>query len=221
MYATSAQGLATVLSRTEGVAQASIDLAAGRVTIDAFPARSSRTAFERVLESLGFRAAETNTANEAREFVIRAGSASVLALAVLWGLAAHVGLVVWANAFHQALWLAGLAALALCGAAWPLYRRAVAAVRRGLFDASVVAALVALAAFVCGVYLALLSPNAWFAGGRFSVATAMTAGWFIARGFTALVLPCVAARHPLPAKNLAALSTPQSQLGVIPDGSRR
>lgn len=218
VYATSARTIEKVLRRQDGVVAASVDLAAGRVTLEVFPERASRGYFERVLGRLQFHAIETPS-DPKREFLIRALIASAVAFMLAWGAVDHLGIFAAAREWPAPIFLAGLAAFAMFGVGWPFYRRALAALLHAEFDASVLIALAAAAAFVCGVSLGLFSSNAWLGWSWFIAATTLTASWFLARGLGLWVRPRF--EHTPVTKNPASPSTPQSRLGVISDGSRR
>jgi Cu+-exporting ATPase len=221
LYATSAQTLERALGRAEGVVQVSADLGARRLALQVFPERASSSYLEHLLAGLGFRAVESASPDAGLEFVIRGLIVAALAFVLVWGAVNHSGIFAPVSGLPSLILLAAFTALALFGASWPFYRRAYAAGVQGELDASVLIALVASATFVCGTMLALTSRVRgleWTAWGGFIVATLLTAGWFLARALTLWVFPRF--RHATRRGNRVT-PAPQTQLGIISDGSRR
>jgi Cu+-exporting ATPase len=224
IYASGAHTIERILRRAEGVADVSVDLHTGRVTVTALPERASRDYFQVLLMWLGFRKVVSPESNAASGFVIRCllliGAAIMLIMAAL----NHLGIFAVATELPALFWLIALGTLGLLGAGYPFYRRAFAILTQGEFDASVLVALVASVTFFGGLVLALISRDrqtvwVWSAWAAFIFAPILTAGWFIARGLALWVLPRF--RHTVLSNNLAAMTAPQSQLGVISDGTRR
>ena len=222
LYASSAQTIEKVLGRTEGVVFVSTDLAARSVTLELLPDRgrlgeqARRPEFDNALARLGLRAIPSPTPDAARKFVLRAIVITGLAFLVVASAGVHAGLFASAGLFHSPLVVMVLSGLVLFGVGWRFYAFAYDAGIQGEFDVSVLMALLASGAAMAGLPLAMLSPTSWFTDAGFVVATALTAGWFLARVIQlwGLVLGDRAM------KKRDTTTAPQTPLGAISDGSR-
>ncbi len=243
IYASSARTVERVLRRAEGVADVSADLRTGRVTVTALPERASRDYFQVLLTWLGFRGVddgrishdagrvagrdirslESPVSNAAAGFVIRCLLLIGAAVLLIMSAPNHLGIFAVASELPSPFWLITLAAFASFGAGAPFYRRAFAVLAHGEFDAGVLIALVASVTFLGGLVFAFILANGqavwvWSAWAAFTFATTLIAGWFSARGLALWVFPHL--HHTAVSKNLATMTAPQSQLGVISDGTR-
>lgn len=223
LYASSAQTIEKVVGRTEGVVSASVDLAARSVTLEMLPDRghfgehARSTEFENTLTRLGSRTIQSPTAAAVRKFVLRALIITGLELLVVASAGAHAGLFATSDLFHSPLVVMVLSALALLGAGLPFYVFAYDAGSQGVFDVSVLIALLASLSAIASLPLAMVSPTSWLTSAGFVVATTLTAGWFLVRAIQIWGLQL----RDAVVKKHAVTTAPQPQLGVVSDGSRR
>ncbi len=176
-YATSARTVQNVLSRGEGVTRVAVDLAAGQVRLERLAGSAEREALTPWLARLGLHAGAPppGWAPFAGRLLLSVGA--LLALGLTGG----------AQSMPPPLVLGVLAAVGVWGAGWPFYRRAASAIALGQVDAGVIVALLGTVLFAFSVMAALFPPVRLAVGpvwAGFSVATALTAGWFAARGIT-------------------------------------
>ncbi len=178
------------------------------------------------------RSSESPLSTAAAGFVIRCLLLIGVAVLLIMSAPNHLGIFAVASElpFPQTprdlgapFWLITLAAFASFGAGAPFYRRAFAVLAHGEFDAGVLTALVAVITFLGGLVFAFILANGqavwvWSAWAAFTFATILIAGWFSARGLALWVFPHL--HHTAVSKNLATMTAPQSQLGVISDGTR-
>jgi len=231
LYASSAQTIEKVLGRTEGVALVAVDLATRSVTLEMLPDRghsstpsagqalgeqARRTEFESALARLGFRTIPSPTPDAARKFVLRALIITGLELLVVASAGAHAGLFAPAGLFHSPLVVMVFSALVLLGAGLPFYVFAYDAASQGVFDTSVAIALLAIVSAIVSLPLGMISPTAWLTSAGFVVASTLTAGWFLVR---AIQIGGLSLRDAAVKKH-DVTTVPQTQLGVISDGSR-
>ncbi len=240
VYATSAQTIEKVLGRTEGVISISVDLGTRTVTLEMLPdssypfdklragsstpsagqahgEKARRTEFERALARLGFSTIPSPTPDAARKFVLRAFIITGLALLVVASAGAHVGLFATTGLFHSPLVIMAVSALVLLGAGLPFYVFAYDAASQGVFDTSVVIALLAIVSAIASLPLGMISPTSWLTSAGFVVTTTLTAGWFLLRVIQIWGLSL----RDRAVKKQDVTTVHQTQLGVISDGSRR
>ncbi len=232
LYASSTQTIEKVLGRTEGVVSVSVDLAPRSVTLEMLPDRghpstpsagqalgehAHRIEFESALARLGFRTISSPTPDAARRFVLRALIITGLALLVVASAGAHAGLFAAAGIFHSPLVVMALSALVLFGVGLPFYVFAYDAASQGVFDTSSVIALLAIVSAIASLPLGMISSTSWLTSAGFVIATTLTAGWFLVRAIQ------ISGRRPGEAavRKQDVTTAPQTQLGVISDGSRR
>ncbi len=232
LYATSAQTIEKVLGRNEGVVLVAVDLATRSVTLEMLPDRghpstpsagqalgehTRRAEFESALARLGFRIIPLPTPDAVRKFVLRTLIITALGLLVVASAGAHAGLFAPAGLFHSPLVVMAVSALVLLGAGLPFYIFAYDAASQGLFDTGVVIALLAIVSAIASLPLAMISPTSWLTSAGFVVATTLTAGWFLVRAIQ------ISGRQLREAavRKQGVTTAPQTQLGVISDGSRR
>ena len=192
VYATSARTVEQTLECGEGIIQVVADLAARQVTLAVWPERIRRDVWSRPLAHLGVHVVESHSPDTWLEFTIRGSVLTVFAFTLAVGAFKHSGIVAPAPELPSLFLLALLEALALFGAGYPFYRRALAALAQGSFDTGVLIALAGLILFVAGGSLALsghTSVARWSAWVLLIMASALTAGWFLIRGCTVWGLP--------------------------------
>lgn len=185
VYATSARGVARALGRGEGIIQVSADLAARQVWLAILPEYAGHNDFKHLLARMGFHVVESHSADTWLEFTIRGLAVSTMTFVLVIGAINHSDIFTPAPELPSLPLLAVIDALALFGAGYSFYHRAFAALAHGIFDTSVLIAIAASAIFIGGAVLAFtLSTGAqsWFAWGALIAASALTAGWFLARG---------------------------------------
>jgi P-type Cu+ transporter len=231
LYATSAQTIEKVLGRTEGLISVSVDLATRSVMLEMLPDPSHpstpsagqalgehtrRTEFERALARLGFSTIPSPTPAAVRKFVLRTLFITGLALLVVASAGAHVGLYATAGLFHSPLVIMAVSALVLLGAGLPFYVFAYDAASQGVFDTSVAMALLAIVSAFASLPLGMISPTLWLTSAGFVVASTLTAGWFLVR---AIQISRRQLREAAVRKQ-DVTTAPQTQLGVVSDGSR-
>ena len=223
LYATSAQTIEKVLGRTEGVVSVSVDFASRSVMLEMLPdpghlgEHTRRTEFESALARLGFRTIPSPTIAAARRFVVRVFIITGLELLVVASAGAHAVLFAPAGLFHSPLVVMVFSALVLLGAGLPFYVFAYDATSQGAFDTSVVIALLAIVSAIASLPLGMISPTSWLTSAGFVVTTTLTAGWFLLRVIQIWGLSL----RDRAVKKQDVTTVPQTQLGVISDGSRR
>lgn len=191
LYATSRPFVERILHRMAGVSGVTLDLGREHVGIESFADDSSPRDIQRALERLGFLIERTPT-KSVRWFVAHTVIATLLALVIALSAGEHIGWLAATSVIHLPFVVITLGMFALFINALPFYHSAFDAGLQGEFDVGVLIALVSLASFVIGIPLALVAPTTWLTGFAFVVATTLTAGWFLVRAVTALVLPRVA-----------------------------
>jgi Cu+-exporting ATPase len=188
LYATSRQFVERMLHRTIGVSNVTLDFGGEHVEIDTFADDSSLRDIQRTLGRLGF-VTESAPSKSIRWFVARTVIAVLLALVIALSAGEHVGWLATTSIIHLPFVAVTLGMFALFVTALPFYHFAFDAGLQGEFDAGVLIALISLVSFLIGIPLALIAPTTWLTGIAFVFATTLTAGWFLARALTALVLP--------------------------------
>ncbi len=208
LYATSRRSVERILRRVPGVSDVTLDFGRERVEADTFTDDISPSEIERTLRRLGF-ATENDSSNSRHRFVAHTLIAALLALLIALSAGEHLGWLPMTSVIHLPFVVVTLGMFALFVTAQPFYHSAFDAGLQGEFDVGVLIALVSLAAFLIGIPLALIAPTTWLTGASFVIATALTAGWFIVRAITALVLPRISRQRP------AKPVTPQTQLKPV------
>ncbi len=221
IYASSAHTVEQILASPEGIVEVSANLRTGQVTVTALPEYFSPAKFQAQLAALGLHSVPSLANKQARGFLVR------LLLSV--GTAGLLGLGALSSSFATPIklsipfWLDALVALALFGAGYPFYRRALAVLAQSAFDASVLLFLAIAITFFGGLALTLLSQDSQVIGTAsgwtaFTFAALLTAGWFITRGVTLWVFPYFRCTPPI--GNMPVLQASNSHLGIISDGTR-
>ncbi|MBI5303878.1 MAG: cation transporter [Chloroflexi bacterium] len=189
IYASSTRTMEKVLARMDGVAHVSVDLNAQQITLDVLNEYVNHTNFANEIAALGMRVIDQPAQNATRPFVLRALAMIALALLSLVSAGAHAGLFE-AGILHAPLVVIAISVVIAYGIARRFYRVAFETVLlRGIFDVSVVIALVASAGLFFGLPLALLTPTGAFTSAGFIVSIGLTAGWFSARAVTLIQKP--------------------------------
>ncbi len=207
LYASSARAIERALECEGGVVQASANLAARQIVLDIIP---DATTHENLLHALArwrFRAVESPSGDAWIEFAARGLVIGIWGIVLVWGAVNHGGIFAPPSELPSPILLGALTALVLFGAGLPFFRRAFAAGGRGELDASVFVAFITLVVFLCGAGWSVAAnarpERIWTAWSGYVAATLLTMVWFVARGFTAFVLPRFAARR-------SALPTPRN-----------
>ena len=192
-YATSAATVQRVLSRCDGVARVSADLASARIRLQGFAGHINRDEIDNQLGRLGLGAGQSSHGSVAAEFIIRMLVAVLVAFTLSWGPLNHLGLPASVRDTPGAILLVLLAMFGIFGAGWPYYRRAWAAFRQGEFDSGTGIALLAAVLFLGSAAIALVPGArpaiAGLAWSGLMAATALNAGWFVARGLSLWLAP--------------------------------
>lgn len=145
VYASSARTVRRVLGGVAGVVSVDAQLASGQIRVDAPAGQVDREALEEALAGLGLHALDGVRPMERLAAMARSTVAAAAAIVLI------------ASALVGAWWLAGGAALVIAAAAWPIYRRALAALSQGEYDAQDVCALITLALLAGSGLLFVLS----------------------------------------------------------------
>ncbi len=214
LYATSPRFVERILHRTTGVSNVTLDFGREQVEIDAFAEETSAREIQRTLGRLGF-VTESTPPKSIRWFVARTVSATLLALVIALSAGEHIGWLATTSVIHLPLVTVTLSMFALFVTTLPFYHFAFDAGLQGEFDAGVLIALVSLVSFLIGIPLALIAPTTWLTGSAFVIATTLTAGWFLVRAVTALILPRISNRSLAVRKPTAS----QTQIQAISNGS--
>ena len=178
------------LGRGEGIVQVSADLAARQVWLAILPEYAGCSNWKHLLARMGFHVVRSHSADTRLEFTIRGLVVSIMTFLLVVGAINHSGIFAPTPELPSLPLLAVIDALALFGAGYSFYRRAFAALAHGIFDTSVLIAIAASAIFIGGAMLAFTSSTraqGWFAWGALIAASALTAGWFLARGLALCV----------------------------------
>ncbi len=205
LYATSRRFVERILRRTTGVSNVTLDLRRGHVEIDAFADDSSPRDIQRTLERLGF-VIESMPPQSIRWFVAHTVVATLLALVIALSAGEHIGWLPTTSFIHLPFVMVTLSMFALFVTALPFFHSAFDAGLQGELDVGVLIALVSLVSFLIGIPLALIAPTTWLTGFAFVIATTLTAGWFLVRAVTALLLPRIS-KQPLAVSKSVASQT--------------
>jgi copper chaperone CopZ len=216
LYATSAATVQRVLSRCDGVARVSADLVSARIRLQGFAGHISRDEVDNQLGRLGLGAGQSSHGSVAAEFIIRMLVAVLVAFTLSWGTLNHLGPPASVRDTPGAILLVLLAMFGIFGAGWPYYRRAWAAFRQGEFDSGTGIALLAAVLFLGSAAIALVPGArpviAGLAWSGLMAATALNAGWFVARGLSLWLAPRIrrAALDEIAAGQKASMTTLRS-----------
>ncbi len=214
LYATSRRFIERILRRTAGVSDVTLDLGREHVEIDAFADDSSPRDIQRTLERLGF-VTKSTPSKSMRWFVARTVIATLLALVIALSAGEHIGWLATTSVIHLPFVAVTLSMFALFVTALPFYHFAFDAGLQGEFDSGVLIALVSLVSFLMGIPLALIAPKTWLTGIAFVLATTLTAGWFLVRAVTALILPRISKQQIAVVKPVAS----PAQLNTVSNGT--
>ena len=218
LYAGSAQTIEKVLGRTYGVMTVSVDLAARSIALELLPDYARSLDSESALGRFGFHSIASPTIAAERKFWLRAAIVTGLAFLVVASAGAHAGFFAPASLLHSPLVVMALSMLALLGAGLPFYVFAYDAASQGIFDTSVVTALLAIVSAIASLPLAMISSAPWLTDAGFVVTTTLTAGWFLVRALQ--IRGAHRSRGAATKNNSIAIAATQTQLGAISDGSR-
>lgn len=214
LYATSRRFVERILHRTTGVSNVRLDFGGEHVEIEAFADDSSPRDIQRTLGRLGFLTESTHP-KSIRWFVARTVIATLLALLIGLSAGEHVGWFPTSSIIHLPIGVVTLGMFALFVTAFPFYHFAFDAGLQGESDAAVLTALASLVSFVIGIPLAVIAPTNWLTGIAFVIAPALTAGWFLVRAVTALLLPRTSKQSLAIAKTV----TSQTQIQAVSNSS--
>ncbi len=214
LYATSRRFVERILHRTTGVSNVTLDFGEEHVEIDAFADDSSPRDIQRTLERLGF-ATEVLPSKGLQRFVAHTVIATLLAVLIVLSAGEHIGWLATTSVIHLPFVAVTLGMFALFVTALPFYQFAFDAGLQGEFDAGVLIALVSLVSFLIGIPLALIAPTTWLTGIAFVIATMLTAGWFLVRAVTALILPRISKQQIAVVKPVGS----PAQLNTVSNGT--
>ncbi len=216
LYATSTRTVERMLANLEGVVQVATDLTAGNIAVNVVPGHGRREDLERALVGLRFHVAGPASLDARMLFLARSLMLGLTQVLVVWSAGAHAGLFVSPTSLHAPLVVVVLSLFALFGAGLPFFRFASDAALQGVFDPSVILALLASAFAIASLPVGMLLPSPWFTNIGFVIATTLTTGWFITRALTVWAFPHFGG----PAGKARSAAAAQAPLGVLSDGSR-
>ncbi len=162
------------LRSTDGVLEASVNLAREQATVEFIPGLATPEALRHAVREAGYEplAAEEGTVDREAErrtrelaaLRTRLIGAALLSLPILWGSLPHMGVRIWAPAFlHNWMVQFLLATPVQLWAGWRFYRGMWAATRHGTADMNTLIAVGTSAAYLYSV-AATFAPQ-WFVGG--------------------------------------------------------
>ena len=161
------------LQSTEGVLQASVNLATEQATVEYIPGVASPEAVHRAVRDAGYEplaaeeaASDHETERRAREMRVlrtRLVGAAILSVPILWGSLPHMGVSIWTPAWLQNWTVQFLLATPVqFWAGWRFYRGLMSAARHGTADMNSLIAVGTSAAYLYSA-AATFAPQ-WFTG---------------------------------------------------------